>query len=106
MVQSEVLIQIGRRLYDQRKKMELTQEEMAEVLEISATFYGGIERGRKRISIEKILLAYERLGLDPTYLLTGERRSGKLMEEFFQDCPKEKQPILEQILICLAKLCE
>ena len=32
MVQSEVLIQIGRRLYDQRKKMELTQEEMAEIL--------------------------------------------------------------------------
>ena len=97
---------LGKVIRKYRKIRNLTQEEMAEVLEISATFYGGIERGRKRISIEKILLAYERLGLDPTYLLTGERRSGKLMEEFFQDCPKEKQPILEQILICLAKLCE
>lgn len=105
MAAEEILVQIGKRLYKRRKEMKLTQEAMAELLEMSITFYGEIERGRKRLSIEKILLVYERTGLDPTYLLTGERLSGEALMEIFKDCPKEKQPVLEQILAYLTELC-
>ena len=68
----EVLVRIGKRLYKRRKEMRLTQEKMAELLEMSASFYRAIERGRKHISIEKILLVYERTGLSPDYLLPGK----------------------------------
>lgn len=62
---------IGRRLKRYRVERELTQEKMAELMEISLTFYGQIERGESGISIEKIILLYECLGIDPTHLLIG-----------------------------------
>lgn len=96
-----VLVEIGERLRRQRKKLKMTQEDTAELLEMSTTFYGEIERGNKRLSIEKILLVYERMGLDPTYLLTGELTSDKTVVE---DCPKDKTQVLEQILENLTKL--
>lgn len=48
-----VLVEIGERLRRQRKKLKMTQEDTAELLEMSTTFYGEIERGNKRLSIEK-----------------------------------------------------
>ena len=74
MAMGEILVQIGKRLYKRRKEMGLTQEAMAERLGMSLTFYGEIERGRKRLSIEKILMVYEQTGMNPDYLLTGKDR--------------------------------
>ena len=85
--------------------MGLTQEAMAERLGMSLTFYGGIERGRKRLSIEKILLVYEQTGMDPDYLLTGEGLRNQVAMEIFKNCPEEKRPVLEQILSNLTELC-
>lgn len=64
MAATQVLVEMGERLRRQRKKMKMTQEETAELLEISTTFYGEIERGNKRLSIEKILLVYKKMDLD------------------------------------------
>lgn len=47
MAATQVLVEMGERLRRQRKKMKMTQEETAELLEISTTFYGEIERGNK-----------------------------------------------------------
>ena len=52
--------------------MHLTQEMAAELLDISTTFYGEIERGKKRVSLVVILRIYYRMRLDINYLLTGE----------------------------------
>lgn len=101
----EILVQIGKRLYKRRKEMGLTQEAMAERLGMSLTFYGEIERGRKRLSIEKILLVYERTGMDPDYLLTGKGLLDQAVMEIFKDCPEEKRPVLEQIFSNLTELC-
>lgn len=105
MAMEEILVQIGKRLYKRRKEMELTQEAMAERLGMSLTFYGGIERGRKRLSIEKILLVYEQTGMDPDYLLTGKGPLDQAVMEIFKSCPEEKRPVLEQILSNLTELC-
>ncbi|HJA91628.1 MAG TPA: helix-turn-helix domain-containing protein [Candidatus Eisenbergiella merdipullorum] len=104
MAMEEILVQIGKRLYKRRKEMGLTQEKMAELLEMSPAFYGDIERGKKRLSIEKILRVYEQTGLDPDYLLTGEEQSGKALMEIFKNCPEEKRPVLEQVLSDMAEL--
>lgn len=104
MAKSDIHAEIGKRLYKQRKKMNLTQEKAAELLEISATYYGAIERGEKRLSLEKILLAYQRMDLDPTYLLTGETCVNPTLVEVFEECPRDKQESLEQILAYLVEL--
>ena len=41
---TELYVEIGERLRQQRKKMGMTQEETAELLGISSTYYGEIER--------------------------------------------------------------
>lgn len=63
---------IGNRVLIKRRELHYTQEQMAEILGVSSGFYGMIERGEKAPSIEKLIIIYEELGIDITYLLTGQ----------------------------------
>lgn len=101
---TELYVEIGERLRQQRRKMGITQEEAAELLGISSTYYGEIERGNRKLSIQRVLTVYEKMGLEPTYLLTGEQLSGREIYEIFRDCPKEKEAVLEQVLRYLSLL--
>lgn len=95
---SEILLSIGTRLKNWRKENGFTQAETASLLEMSLNFYGDIERGKCRLSIEKIILAHERLGIDPTYLLTGEEHQTVGFYDIIKDCPKDKVFDMEQIV--------
>lgn len=95
---NDVLHDIGEHLRKCRKEKKLTQSDIAKQLEMSLNFYGDIERGKCRLSIEKIILVYERLGIDPTYLLTGETHPSVSFYDFIKDCPKEKVFDMEQIV--------
>ena len=95
---NDVLHDIGERLKKHRKENNLTQSETAKLLEMSLNFYGDIERGKCRLSIEKIILVYERLGIDPTYLLTGEEPPTVSFYDLIKDCPKDKIFDMEQIV--------
>ena len=95
---SEVLHDIGERLKKYRKENKLTQNDIAKKLEMSLNFYGDIERGKCRLSIEKIILVYERLGIDSTYLLTGEERPSVSFYDLIKDCPQDKIFDMEQIV--------
>jgi len=66
---------VGQRLRKWRRHNECTQEKMAELLEMSLTFYSKIERGKSGLSIEKLVLLHEKLEVDITYLLTGDASS-------------------------------
>ncbi|MEG0834996.1 MAG: helix-turn-helix transcriptional regulator [Christensenellaceae bacterium] len=98
MINKEFLVEIGARLKFHRKSLNLTQATVAELLNISLNFYGAIERGEKRISLEKIILASEKLDLDPTYLLTGKERQKMVISELVKDCPQNKIFDLEQMI--------
>lgn len=95
---SGILSDIGTRLKSWRKENGFTQAETASLLEMSLNFYGDIERGKCRLSIEKIILVYERLGIDPTYLLTGEEHQTVGFYDIIKDCPKDKIFDMEQIV--------
>lgn len=95
---NDVLHDIGERLKKHRKANNLTQSETAKLLEMSLNFYGDIERGKCRLSIEKIILVYERLGIDPTYLLTGDEHPTVGFYDLIKDCPKDKVFDMEQIV--------
>ncbi len=95
---SDILHDIGERLKKYRKENKFTQSETAKLLEMSLNFYGDIERGKCRLSIEKIILVYERLGIDPTYLLTGEEHPRVGFYDLIKDCPKDKVFDMEQIV--------
>lgn len=95
---SDILHEIGARLKSWRKENRFTQAETASLLEMLLNFYGDVERGKCRLSIEKIVLAYERLGIDPTYLLTGEERQTVGFYDIIKDCPRDKIFYMEQIV--------
>lgn len=95
---SDILHDIGARLKSWRKENGFTQAETASLLEMSLNFYGDVERGKCRLSIEKIILAYERLGIDPTYLLTGEEHQTIGFYDIIKDCSRDKIFDMEQIV--------
>ena len=105
-MESNLNVEIGKRLRQRRKKMGLTQEKAAEMLGMSATYYGEIERGNRVISIPRVVAVYEKMGLPPTYLLTGQQISKNSKSEILKGCPKDKKVILERLLRELAKLCQ
>ena len=75
------LREIGNRLLTARKKMGLTQAEMAELAGISDRAYADIERGSVNMRIETFLLICQALHVSPNQLLTGEEETPSLREE-------------------------
>lgn len=98
MKNNNLLLAMGRRLKARRKELNLTQQQTADALSLSLNFYGSIERGEKRMSLEKILLAFEKLDIDPTYLLTGTVHEKLVLSDLFSDCPKDKIFDMEQLV--------
>jgi len=94
---SNLYTEIGVRLRAHRKSLGKTQQEVADILGMSLNFYGQIERGQSKVSLEKIILLYEKLDLDPTYLLIG-KQSAVSFKDFISDCPKDKVFDMEQII--------
>lgn len=64
--------EFGSRIRDARKKSNLTIEKLCEMLDISPSFLGSVERGESRISIEKLCRLSEVLNVSTDYLLKGE----------------------------------
>lgn len=81
-----------------KKVIKNTQEQMAEKVGVSIGFYGMIERGEKAPSIEK-------LGMDITYLLTGDEKEEHILD-YIEKCPQENQYAFEQIVKYAMKLAD
>lgn len=94
----ELYRKMGERLREYRTKMHYTQETTAELLEMSLTYYGKIERGVNGLSLEKMLLAYHYLNADPLYLLTGEKRPEMTLDGILKECPRDKRYEMEQLI--------
>lgn len=64
--------ELSQRLRIERLMNNLTQEEMAEIMDVSPRHYGRYESGRYPIPFDKISVLLES-GLDCYYIVTGER---------------------------------
>lgn len=90
--------EIGQRLRELRRNKGCTQEQFSEKLGMSLNFYGKIERGEAKLSIEKLVLLYNDYGADINYLLTGETRNAMDYDSVLAGCPKEKIFDFEQLI--------
>ena len=68
---SPVIIEIGKRVLNRRKELDLTQEQVAEKADITAQFLSSIESGKKGIRAENIINLARALDVSTDYLLTG-----------------------------------
>lgn len=64
--------ELGKRIRAERRRQDLTQEQLAEMADISDSFMGHIERGGRTLSIETLARLANVLGLSIEYIVCGE----------------------------------
>ena len=62
---------LGRRIRSLRQKQHLTQEQLAEAIDMSASFLGHIERGSRVASLETLVKLCNVLDTNPGFLLAA-----------------------------------
>lgn len=97
-IKDKLYYEMGQRLKRIRTENQYTQEQMAELLELSTAYYGKVERGQYGLSLEKILLVSQKIEVDINYLFTGYKSRSFTVEELLDQCPKEKRYDFEQLM--------
>lgn len=68
------LIEIGSRIKAERKSRNLSQEKLAEMINVTPHYIYEIERGNKAMSLETFINVLEALQMSADYILFGEQR--------------------------------
>lgn len=104
---STLLIEMGKRLRQQRKQMKLTQEGLAELSELSVKTIISAEKGQKALRPENIVRLCQLLEMDISYFMTGEISPfkvggslnhqerialGKIIDAFLTICNHPEEP--------------
>lgn len=72
------LKEIGKRIQNCRKHQGLTQEELADRMNVSIQMVSNLERGNKAIRIENLINLCHILNVSADYILTGKECSADL----------------------------
>ena len=93
---------IGARLKKARKAKGLTQEELAEKLDVSIAFLSRIERGSSNINLKRLNEVCEILDVSEGEILNGvSNKSGKFLDNEFADllknCPNSKRKLIYDV---------
>lgn len=72
-MKTQELMEIGKRIANRRRELKLTQEQLAERMNVSIQMISNIERGNKAIKIENLVRLCGALKTSTDYILTGKR---------------------------------
>jgi transcriptional regulator with XRE-family HTH domain len=61
---------IGHRIREERLRLNLTQEKLAEDVELTTSYIGQVERGERNFTLENLIKVANRLGVTVDYLLS------------------------------------
>lgn len=95
-------IVLGRRIRELRWKKGLTQEQLAELADLSTPYVSHLERGSKKASLAVLLRLAECLQVTVDQLLSGNQAADKAayyseMQELLGDCSMLERMILVEI---------
>jgi len=101
--------EIGNRLFAVRKRMGMTQAEVAESAGLSMRTYADIERGSVNMRVETVLRICQALHITPDEVLTREDDEGDIRQEELlarlEACsPKDKKTALQLLDVYLRSL--
>lgn len=100
-------IQIGKRLREARINMNIDKSEIAAVLDVTVEHYRKLEAGMTGLSVDKVLILYEKYRIDPTYLITGVSSTAMdfNLEYYVANSSKEQRDaFFDRVLAYLSKL--
>lgn len=78
-------LSLGKRIKEERLKLNLTQEKLAEMVDISATYLGQIERGERGITLENLVKLANKFGVTIDCLMTDSYKSTAKEEILFKE---------------------
>lgn len=88
-------VYIGKQIRKKRKAKHLTQQQLAEMVDISVPFMGHIERGTRKLSVETLLKLLQALDCSADEILGTGRQS--------QDIQISAREILQQARLMAEK---
>ena len=77
---------LGARIREERLRLNLTQAQLAEAVDISDTYMGAIERGERSLTLDTLVRLVNRLGITIDYLLSDSvmDSDASIIEQFKQ----------------------
>lgn len=93
---------IGKRIKSSRINAKITQEQLANKMNISVAFVSRIERGTAAINLKRLIQIAQILNVTPAYLLSGVHEESKSylredMAQLLERCNPYKQKLIYQI---------
>lgn len=101
------LIEMGKRIADRRKSLRLSQEELAEMADVSPQLLSTAERGTKAMRPENLLKLSTALGVSTDYLLTGDiiDKDLSLISKKLENISEDQLRTIERIVDYSLHLC-
>ena len=98
------LIEIGKRIQNRRKQQGYTQEQLAELMNVSIQMISNVERGIKAIRIDNLINLSRILDISTDYILTGKETTDDihaLTTRIAQLSEKERKMVEMLVEFCL-----
>lgn len=94
---------LGKRIREERQRLNLTQAQLAEDIDISDTYMGAIERGERSLTLDTLVRLVNRLGVTVDYMLSDSvsDNDSNIINQFKQiiDCqPLERKQMAINVL--------
>ncbi|QDR82593.1 transcriptional regulator, y4mF family [Sporomusa termitida] len=99
---------IGQRIKKIRKQKRLTQEKVAESLEVSTVYISQVENGKTKLSLEMLVRLASLLDTEPGYFLTGifyhsQDYLKADIAQLLRECPPEKLQLIMDVVKLITK---
>jgi transcriptional regulator with XRE-family HTH domain len=95
---------IGKRIQNRRKQLMFTQEQLADMMNVSVQMVSNLERGNKAIRIDNLINLSQILDISTDYILTGKETTddiGTLTARIAQLPDKDRKMIELLVEYCL-----
>ena len=106
MANKRLLYEIGKRINARRKVLSLTQEQLAEKMEVSVQMISNLELGKKAIRPENLVKICDILNVSADYILRGNRADWEISNfiEKFSSLSECDQSFVENLTERLLKV--
>lgn len=95
------LVEIGGRIKAERKKLNLSQEKLSEIVSVTPHYIYEIERGLKAMSLETLINISVALNLSTDYILFGEVQNDVSLSEKLEKMSDEQRLRVENLFSIL-----
>ena len=102
----DINLLIGKRLREARVKLNWSKAEFAAAFDVTEEHYRKLEAGTCGLSTDKILILYDRYGIDPAYLITGINKEKKFNLDAFvaNSSPEQREEFFDSVLAYFSRL--